>query len=128
MKRIILIAVAVMLLCSVASDESMFAELTYDQLFIIRSAIEQEIISRPEWKEVTVPTGDWIVVIDIPAGYYSIRPVKYGYIKIKDTNGSLYFSDAMDEGETIGKIELLDGYSIRIEDPFVFSAPKGLDF
>ena len=127
MKKIICLFLILCMVPVIALADN-FSKMSYNELVNIFRSIALEIMSRPEWKEVTVPTGDWIVGIDIPAGYYSIRPVKYGYIKIKDTKGSLYFSDAMDEGETIGKIELLDGYSIRIEDPFIFSAPKGLDF
>lgn len=128
MKKVLAIIIVICSLFAVASAESMFEGISYDQLFALRSAIEQEIISRPEFKEVTVPTGDWIIGVDIPEGYYSIRPVKYGYILIKDANGRTFLNEAMSEGEIIGKIRVEEGYSIRIEDPFIFSAPKGLDF
>ncbi len=128
MKKLIAIILVLCSFASISVAESIFGDFTFDQLLILHHALDQEIMSRPEWKEVTVPAGDWIVGVDIPEGKYSIRPVKNGYIKIIDTKGNLFFSDAMSKDEIVGKLELKEGYSIRLENSFIFSPAKGLDF
>ena len=42
--------------------------LSTQELIALRKQVDDEIHSRPEWKEVEVPTGTWHVGTDIPAG------------------------------------------------------------
>lgn len=129
MKRLICVVLLFCLLPIVSiADGIDLSSLTYAQLLMLRNRLTEEIISRPEWKEVTIPSGDWVVGVDIPAGYYSIRPVTYGYIRIMDEKGSLFYNDAMKEGDYVGKIYLKQGYTIRCEDAFIFAPSKGLGF
>lgn len=127
MKRIIAVF---LVLCCVASGAlaDVFGDFTYEELLILHHALDQEIMQRPEWKEVTVPAGDWIVGVDIPAGDYSIRPVKTGYIRIRDTHDDTFYNSMLKEGEIIGKMSLKEGYTVRLNDAFIFSPAKGLDF
>ena len=88
-------------------------------------------MSRPEWKEVTVPGGEWVVGEDIPAGEYSISPTKMGgYVHIYDAKGKTLVSQGVrKEDNSIGKVELLDGYVVKIENgSVIFAPPKGLGF
>ena len=129
MKKIICILALVVMFAGVAcADAPDFSDWTYDQLVTLHLYVGQEIMKRPEWKETTVPAGNWIVGVDIPEGQYSIKPVKYGYIKIIDDKGSLFFNKAMDEGDTVGKLDLKSAYTISLNDEFIFSPAIGLDF
>ena len=130
MKKLLCI---IMILCmipviSLADD---LASMSYDDLIKLSRQVTAEIMNRPEWKEVTVPGGTWIVGEDIPVGTYSIMPTKTGgYVRITDAKGKLVISQGVRKEETsIGKIELLDGYIVEIENgSVIFTPPKGLGF
>ena len=88
---------------------------------------------------ILVPVGQWRVGEDIPAGMYSIKPgpnVRSTYLKIWGnepddwiTNGGLVFHKIIKEdNQTIGKIELKDGWLVIVDDPVIFDVPITLGF
>ena len=94
----------------------------------MRKQVNDEIHSRPEWKEVEVPTGTWTVGTDIPAGTYSIRGLSesfFGtvYIYPKDSE---YFDDyySIGEGNVIGKVVLQDGDRVQNTGAVIFAPPE----
>lgn len=108
------------------------SDLTFDQLIELRRKIEKEIVSRPEWKEVTVPAGIYKVGEDIPAGVYSIRlPNADGcenfsiwgveYENYRDGGGCIMSELLDDENPTFGKLELKAGNVVYISGPLVFA-------
>lgn len=130
MKKIIC-AVLVMCLIPVLSVAEDLSALSFDELVALSQKVTAEIMGRPEWKEVTVPGGKWIVGEDIPVGTYSIHPTpKGGYVRIEDSNGKLIISQGIrKEDSSIGKIELLAGYIVEVENgSVIFAPPKGLGF
>ncbi len=103
--------------------------LSYDELIEIQKAATAEIMSRPEWKEVEVPAGVWIIGQDIPAGFYSITPksyVTFKYYESVDTDYWNYYS--LSGGEGLGKYELKEGMKIDINGTVILAPPKGLGF
>lgn len=103
--------------------------LSYDELIEIQRSVTNEIISRPEWKEVEVPAGVWVIGKDIPAGFYSITPksyVTFKYYESVDTDYWNYYS--LGSGEGLGKYELKEGMKIDINGPVILAPPKGLGF
>ena len=102
--------------------------LTTQELIAMRKQVNDEIHSRPEWKEVEVPTGTWTVGTDIPAGTYSIRGLSesfFGtvYIYPKDSE---YFDDyySIGEGNVIGKVVLQDGDRVQNTGAVIFAPPE----
>lgn len=139
MKKLIAFALVVVMAfsLSIAFAEINLKELSYDELIDIQKTLLAEIMSRPEWKSVEVPQGHWRVGEDIPAGTYSIRATEKSsaYLRVWgaeyedwQTNGGLIFNDTIRKGETIGKIELKEGWLIDIDDTVYFEPPKGLGF
>lgn len=128
MKKAIAVIIVLCSIVSVSIADTYFGDFTYEQLLILHHALDQEIMSRPEWKEVTVPTGDWIVGIDIPEGQYSIRPVKSAYVNVKDSKGSLLLNEGLVDDEIVGKIDLKTGYTVHVSGDVIFTHAKGLDF
>ena len=134
MKKIALVVLLVCLVSFAAAED--LSSLSFADLLALRSKIEMEIISRPEWKEVTVPSGTWIVGEDIPAGFYSILPTGTGgYITIKDPSQEKEYRQTIvsngirDQESAIGKIELKNGYIVEIErGSLIFAPAKGLGF
>ena len=132
MKRLIalIIAVVCMIPAAVLASGTDLASLSFDELLELRAALESEIVSRPEWKEVTVPSGSWIVGKDIPAREYSIHPTsRGGYFRIR-RNGKVLISQGIrSEEAAFGKIQLVDGDVVEIEDgSLIFAPPVGLGF
>lgn len=126
---------AVLILCLfpvvALADAPDMSGLTYDQLIELRNYLTQEIMSRPEWKEVQVPTGIWIVGTDIPVGSYSIHPTSGGaFLRIyTDKNKMIINQGIRKENQAVGKIELLEGYQVEISDgSLIFSPPVSLGF
>ena len=118
MKRLLTFAIICLLLLPTAyADPPDFSDWTYDQLVVLQHYITAEIMSRPEWKEVTIPAGSWIVGVDIPAGEYSIYPSGNGaYLHIYNEKGSIVVSNGIrDEDDIIGKIRLKEAYTVSLD-------------
>ena len=102
--------------------------LTTQELIAMRKQVNEEIHSRPEWKEVEVPTGTWHVGTDIPAGAYSIRALdkrSYGTVYIYPKNDE-YFDNfySLGDGNVIGKVVLEDGQKVETTCAVIFAPPE----
>ena len=85
-------------------------------------------MSRPEWKEVTVPAGKWIVGEDIPAGKYAITTDSIlCSMTIKDGESRVDLK-VLTDSDSIGKIELKEGWSVAFTSSGKFTPPVGLGF
>lgn len=85
-------------------------------------------------KPFTAAPGKYVVGVDFPSGEYSVRCAdgeSLFNIRIEDAKGLRVFSDGFwaDKGEYLGQIELLDGYSVSIDQgKAYFSTPSGIVF
>ena len=129
-KRIIFIIVFLLLLSfSLAVAETDLSNMSYDELIELQKDLVNEIMSRPEWKEVEVPAGQYTVGIDIPAGIYSMKPKrKYDTVYFRwypnpDNDAWKYL-----RSEDIGKFELYDGMRIYLEQTTIFAPARSLAF
>ena len=136
MKHLSALLIAFSLLVSVAAAADL-SSLTFEELQALREQCQMEIMTRPEWKEVTVPQGIWTIGEDIPAGTYTISPTKgssnvliWG-AAVDDyrTAGGLIVNTALSNGRgAIGKIKLVDGNILQLRGPVILSPYKGLGF
>jgi hypothetical protein len=137
MKKLLIIAIVIFLTipCAFSEDVDLFG-LSFDQLMDLRNKINVEIISRPEWKEVKVPSGHWRIGDDIPAGAYCIKAANRScYLRIwgkdyedRDSNGGLLFYQVIKTENSIGKIELKKGWLLDIDDAVFLTPPVPLGF
>ena len=141
MKKLIsVLAVLTVLTCliitpALAQSKSL-KEMSFDELILLQKQINKEIMSRPEWKEVTVPVGTWKVGEDIPAGTYSVSGGKFMATLTIYKNEDLSFSSMVNmytfsgmTSTTVGKITLHEGEYIVVEtEPLVFAPPQSLGF
>ena len=126
MKKLLILAIVLFMIPIAEADDGIdLSALSYAQLVDLQQRISAEIVTRPEWKEVTVPSGTWTVGKDIPAGEYSISATKTGgYLRIRDERGSLLQGCGIREAEDrIGKVELKEGYTVEIERGSLIFAP-----
>lgn len=130
MKKLFALTLVILaLLPVVAYADVDLSSMSYDELITLNGQLFKEIMSRPEFKEVTVPTGSYIVGSDIPAGTYSLGLASGTFgsmIRIND------FQDAYSvtsSDPSVGKVTLKDGDSVDISmGSIVFKPYVGLGF
>lgn len=130
MKRFVLIFLAAVLLAGCACAESNLSSMSYDDLIALQKSVTAEIMTRPEWKEVKVPAGEWIIGEDIPAGYYSVTALEW-FVTLEyypNKNDTFYDYFEISANETLGKFKFTDGMKIVLSKDCIFAPPKGLGF
>lgn len=133
MKRAFIIAIAIILVAAVAYAEVSLSSMSYEELIELNHQLTAEIMSRPEWKEVTVPSGIWVVGEDIPEGTYSIKAEFAGvtvWRKAKDdySDEGLFYSGIVQEDKSYGKIKLDKGMVVELSGEVIFAPPMSLGF
>lgn len=116
--------------CALADVETGLSGFTYDELLSLQRLLSLEAMSRPEWKETTVPSGTWIVGIDIPSREYSISPTQRGgYLRITRGGKALITQGIRKEEDAFWKYELKEGDVVEVTSgSLIFAPPRGLDF
>lgn len=136
MKKFLILIVAVCMMISCAAAESIdLSGMSFDELNALRDSLNAEIMSRPEWKEVTVPAGTWSIGKDIPAGSYSIKTEK-GKVNVcvwkkavdDYSNNGLAYNELISPDSPLGRVELKEGWILDIGKPIVFAPPLSLGF
>ncbi len=118
------------------AEEINLSGYSYEQLIELQKQVNKEIMSRPEWKEVTVPVGTWKVGEDIPAGTYSVSGGKYMATMTIYKSAEKNFSDMTEmytfsgmTTNTVGRITLKEGQYVVIEvESLTFAPPISLGF
>ena len=132
MKKLICI-ILILCLPVIAVAETDLTSMSYDALVNLQRSLTTEIMSRPEWKSVTVPAGTWLIGTDIPAGSYSLSSKRAGVVvwrrAIDDySDNGLYYNEIIREDEPCGKIILTKGMVLVNSGEVVFSPPLSLGF
>ena len=71
MKKVIILALVILMAIPAAAEEIDLSKLSYEELSHLISECSIEIQRRPEWKETTIPAGVYIVGEDIPEGKWT---------------------------------------------------------
>lgn len=113
--------------------QNMFRKYSTVELFALKVMLDTEIASRDDATEfsVTVPRGKYIVGIDIPARAYTLTNPSdddMARILVTDQNGKSVYYFYLHESEVYGKLDLLEGYTVELENPVTFTRYKGLGF
>ena len=136
MKKLVCALLIALFVTAAAYAETGLEEYSFDELMQIRNLLNAEIMSRPEWKEVTVPAGTWVVGQDIPEGVYCINNNTKQYVnftvwrKEKDnySNNGLVYNELIKGGDSFGRIELKTGWIFVSGNQLVFTPPVSLGF
>ena len=129
MKKLICILLIVCMVPVCSFAETDLSSMSYADLLSLQQLLIKEIMSRPEWKEVTIPTGSWIIGEDIPAGFYSITGIKDSTIvTVGDQKDSMVFFHTLNKEEKVGKIELLEGHTFHCSFDVILAPPLSLFF
>ena len=134
MKRRILAVLLSVFICisgyAIADVETGLSGFTFEELLSLQRLLSLEAMSRPEWKETTVPSGTWVVGIDIPSREYSIKPTKKGgYLRITRGGRLIITQGIRKDEDAFWKFELKEGDVIEVTSgSLIFAPPLGLDF
>ena len=140
MKRIFALFLILGLLLSVCMAENVdLSTYSYTELEALKSRIEAEMETRPEWPGVYVPAGVYTVGEDIPVGTYSVRLIdqtQKGHVSVwgKAVNdfyggGGLVISMVFGwESHFYGKAELKNGWIVEVTGDCYFGPPIKLGF
>lgn len=140
MKRILIIILVLCLIMPVCFAESVdLSAYSYEELEALKSRIEAEMKTRPEWPGVYVPAGVYVVGEDIPEGTYSVRltdQTQKGHVSVwgKAVNdfyggGGLVISMVFGwESNFYGKAELKNGWVVEVSGDCYFGSPIKLGF
>jgi len=144
-KKILVLALALALFCSSAAAESdSLAELSFNELVMFRQYLSMYLMSRPEFKHVTVPEGIYKIGTDIPAGDWNIISVSgeqstISYFEKLDQYGNAPDKEAYYMWERVVNVPdyevkslhfyLKDGMYIKIDlAPVIFTSYIGPEF
>ena len=58
------------------ADDIDLSNMSIEELATLRDRCQAEIMKSDKWQEVTVPAGVYQIGKEIPAGYWTIRPVE----------------------------------------------------
>ena len=81
-KLITIILILAMLPVVVLADIPDISGLNYNELIQLRDQLNIAIWGSKEWKEITVPSGIWVVGEDIPAGEWTITVPNDGLVQV----------------------------------------------
>lgn len=102
--------------------------MSYDELIALHKQVSIAIMQSDEWKEVTVPVGEYVVGEDIPAGAYTLTAHNLTDIEVY-SNGKCVHNHCLASSEQVGKLSLQDGQVVKIKyGSVVFSPYIGLGF
>lgn len=127
-KKLAIVLAGMMLSAGIAMAEVDLKSMSFDELVNLQNQILEEVVSREEFKCVSVPAGEYTVGSDIPAGDYTItNSVKSAMVTLY-VNGfeSAYHLTSTDP--VIGKLSLEDGDIVSTSGTLDFSTYKGLGF
>lgn len=135
MKKLICILLLVCMTSFASADSIDLSGMSFDELFALRETITAEIMTRPEWKEVKVPAGTWIIGKDIPAGCYCIK-AETGKVNVSVwrkepqdySNNGLVYNELISPESAYGRMELKEGWIFEIGKPVIFTPPISLGF
>lgn len=133
MKRFLFLLVALSLFVTCAFAESVDLEsMTTDEIVDLQSDIIKELTARNfPTKRFTVPMGEYIVGVDIPAGNF--RVIYWGKsiscVSVVDANGDYVCMHTLENSAVIGKLPLVEGQTISIlYDKATFLPYNGIEF
>ena len=140
MKRALALLLALLLLTPAALAEDLdLSSMTFEELCALKQRINDEIVTRPEWRGVAVPKGFYTIGQDIPAGVYSVSLQDnrdtcfvgvWGHaVNDYTTNGGLICSFLLRPGSpSVGRVVLREGYVLELGNPVTLRHAEGLDF
>ena len=127
-KKILSVILTLCLLPVIALAEVDLSAMSVDELIALNKAVVMELMSRKDFKEVAVPSGEYKVGEDIPAGAYTVKAKQFAVLVTYEKNGDYGDVYTVESDSCIGKLTLEKGESIQITGDVIFTPYAGLGF
>ena len=126
MKKVIAIALALILIGAAAYAAIDLSGMSFDELLELRAQVDAALWASDGWQEVDVPRGVYIVGEDIPAGKWSVRATSDAiFQQFTSMDATIYkFFDILNPGDVL-TVNLQDGWMIKISGTVVFTPYTG---
>ena len=112
--------------------------LSFDELLQVRDQLNLLIWNSSDWQSVEVPSGVYVIGVDIPSGHWTLKPPAGGsvvieYFKDVDETGkrpayvsSNYFSESLaDESSSFASFVYMRQVDIEMKDGFYLTVVNG---
>ena len=119
-------------------ESSDLSQMSYDELVQLRDQINLAIWNSQEWQSVEVPSGVYVIGVDIPAGHWTLKPpagdcVCIEYFKDIDETGkrpadslSNYYSESLaDESYAYASLINMRQVDIDMKEGFYLTVING---
>lgn len=128
MKKVLIIALVLMLalpLVSMAAQKIDLSTYTVEELIALKTDVVGELMNRKEIKTAKIPTGDYIIGVDFPAGVYSVTTNEFLVTIVINEYEQLY---TVAQDAPIGKITLKDGDAFKCTSAIELKVYAGISF
>lgn len=139
MKRLFVILLSCIIVCTTAAAEIDLSALTFAELAELRNQCQREMMMREGWQQVTIPAGLWKVGNDIPAGHWqftfdpSVKTlmdigISYGDVlmdqkSISSARSTEYYGHTFTKANPVFDLVLEEGYYLKISSGPVIVTP-----
>lgn len=140
-KLLALFLIAALLAPCALAEEIDLSGLTLDELYTLHTRIAKEIVTRPEWTEITIPAGLYKIGVDLPAGDWCIKcgQTRKDYIYVRygcNMNESLteivfplehygyVYTENNETERHFVNIKLIEGYYLEVSDGQFILCPQ----
>ena len=128
MKKALLITLVLLLLfpiVSMAAQKIDLSTYTVEELIELKTAIDSELIDRGATKSANIPTGDYVVGQDFPAGTYTITTSEYMVAITLNDYEELY---TVTPESPVGRVVLEDGVKFSTTGKITLTQYTGITF
>ena len=128
MKKVLVLMLAVMLALpcmSMAADPIDLSGYSVDELIELKTAVVGELMERKEIKSAKIPTGDYIVGEDFPAGVYSVTTDRALVTITINDYAQMY---VVTPDTPVGKMTLDDGDRFKCTSAITLTVYSGISF
>lgn len=122
MKKILAIALALILIGAAAYAAIDLSGMSFDELLELRAQVDAALWASDGWTEAKVPAGKYLVGDDIPAGRWTITSAtKYAvFVGIILPDGNYDESYSLSAGEYLN-ITATAGQTLEFSEPVIFT-------
>lgn len=122
MKKVIAIALALILICAAAYAAIDLSGMSFDELLELRKQVDAALWASDGWTEAKVPAGEYTVSEDIPAGRWTISAASRHsvLVTVNDSRGNYVVSYVATSDECVN-VTLSEGQTVELDDPAIFT-------
>lgn len=131
-KKFLSVVLALCLLPVIALAEVDLSAMSVDELIELNKAVVMELMSRKDFKEVTIPAGEYKVGEDIPAGIYTVKVKANQFASLNVLDSKKNYTSkiyVVEVDNPIGKLVLEEGEIVATTyGSVIFTPYAGLGF